>query len=334
MENLCEKAPFGFIPSDRAWTFGCIGSNGRSVAAGISSIHRRVHVLFFNPNVVSVDATLGSDVVSLGNDPTGGFVYRHTSWAPVKVCTTSASCFNTPYTANGYENASLRFDFSPSDTDLRAAPPPSSPPSKSPEIRNTANNIANILGTPDGVLGPPTSLGPLLIDAPPPLQPACVFYTGLSCTALGLGIVVVGGVAQAIANDPIDFNYTMISTPTDGTLGGPGTSTSPVWEDFVSALNDIYGLPGVIQDSFNRAEGAFAAGAPQYWIDLQVYAGEQYALLAEADLTRIEADATALGFSVTPASVPEPGTLMLLGGAFLLWMGWYGVGTSRRCPAI
>jgi hypothetical protein len=169
-------------------------------------------------------------------------------------------------------------------------------------------------------VGPTPSIGGFLIDAGPLLQPFCVYYTGLSCTSLGLTSLALGAAFDAIANDPIDPNYTVISTPTDGTLGGVGTSTSPVWEDFVSALNDIYGLPGVIQDSFNRAEGAFVAGAPQFWVDLQVYAGEQYAQLAEADLTRIEADAVILGLGTSTPSVPEPGTLTLLGGA-LFWLG-------------
>jgi hypothetical protein len=81
-----------------------------------------------------------------------------------------------------------------------------------------------------------------------------------------------------------------------------------VAQDLVSALNDIQGLPGVVQDAFNRASGAFAAGAPQFWVDIQQTVGEQYFLLAEADLERIQADFAALGIVVTPPeSVPNQG---------------------------
>jgi hypothetical protein len=45
------------------------------------------------------------------------------------------------------------------------------------------------------------------------------------------------------------------------------------------------------------------------------------AVLAKGDVDRIEADAGILGIDLsTPASVPEPGTLTLLGGALLLWL--------------
>jgi hypothetical protein len=57
-------------------------------------------------------------------------------------------------------------------------------------------------------------------------------------------------------------------------------------------------------------------------VDIQQTVGEQYFLLAEADLVRIQADATALGIDFTTASsVPEPGTLTLFGSFFLLWLG-------------
>ena len=55
------------------------------------------------------------------------------------------------------------------------------------------------------------------------------------------------------------------------------------------------------------------------------------AVLAKGDVDRIEADAGILGIDLsTPASVPEPGTLTLLGGALLLWLVGLLVSERRR----
>ena len=128
-----------------------------------------------------------------------------------------------------------------------------------------------------------------------------------------------------IAIDPIDNNYMELAFPGEGSpLIVP---TAPIWSDLFSALNDLSGLPDAVINSFNRADGAFAASADQFWVDLQTEAATKYFQLIEDDVGRIEVAANILGLNTTvPTAVPEPSTwaMMLLGFAGLGFAGWRG----------
>jgi hypothetical protein len=201
-----------------------------------------------------------------------------------------------------------------------------------------ADLASNFFGTPSGLVTPTPSLGSILTSG------ELVFcLTDFPCATVGVLSLGIGAGFAAIAEDPIDSNYQVISTPDPGpritvdpsAVPGLSSEQDAALTDMVSALNDVYGLPGAIQDAFNRAEGAFQTGDP-LWEALQLYAMAEYAVMAKSDFERIVADARILGVDLStpaPASVLEPGTLTLFGTACLLAFLWARFRRQLYCPS-
>jgi len=249
-----------------------------------------------------ISATVVFNEVFTGTDNNGGYVEQETTWGTVYSEPSPFSINDGGYTANGYVNAGLRFPIQPENAVLTNAPPASNQPFKDPTLINNANTWSTYTGNLGTIIGLAGFAG------------ACGSGVAI-CEGVAAGLGLASLTLFGISIDPIDSNYTVIATPIEGTVEVPNL---PVWGDLVSAVNDLSGVSTAIQDSFNRADGAFAAGAPQFWVDLQVYAGEQYDQLAAADMARIEADADSLGLLTnSPVGVPEPGTLALLNTAVL-----------------
>jgi hypothetical protein len=340
----------------------CISSGAKpdALAAGYAPQYVDVDTFFLsNPNNISVNATLLSEGVVTNTDANGGYIYEYGQWLPVSVCPKQGSCFSTGgYSSQGYINFGLPFNL-PSwsslvDTEAQFAqdlmtgqvhfglppfptdlllndPKPQSVIDFTNYAGNTLNNAGAVLGTPgaDAACTFAAVAGCALL--PPPfdlMSCSAINSAGQVCNNAGIIIRTAGAGFQAIANDPIDPNFRGIATPgpSPGLIADvvPGFTQDQqaAWTDLIAALDDIVGLPDAIQTAYNRAEGAFLGG-DQIWEEIQLYAADQYAGLAQDDLTRIVTDAGILGIDLSaPAPVPEPGTLPLLGGALLVWLVW------------
>jgi hypothetical protein len=309
---------------------------------------------------INVNGVIVANSETTGDDPNGGDIQRSTTWLGpggsalfVAKASDPTDGFGLggPYFANGYVNAGLPFRM-PNWTSSSGLPfnlavsqdpninlffpfpivAPGDTPVKPPSLINFANDAGDILGDLGGFLRTPVAGGAACTSA---ALIACVLTDGLGCGMIasaaancnlaGQAATIIGNLFKGIAADPVDTNYQVIATPgpSPGIVSfdvlGISSDQEAALTDLVSALNDLSGLPGVIQDSFNRAEGAFQA-SDQIWEALQLYAADEYALLANGDVDRIQTDAGILGLDLStpePASVPEPGTLVLLGSALL-----------------
>ena len=105
----------------------------------------------------------------------------------------------------------------------------------------------------------------------------------------------------------------------------PGLSDGQkaAWVDLTASLNALEGIPDAIGTSFNRAHGAFDAGAPEFWQDLQMEAFNEYTELGATYVANIEDDAAVLGFG---NATPLPATLPL----FATGLGALGLLARRK----
>jgi hypothetical protein len=158
------------------------------------------------------------------------------------------------------------------------------------------------------------------------VNPVLIVLCDGAAFALATNVQNVGnGFLQQII-DPADPDYMDIviaaPPPPLAVPDFPGLSPteSAAWSDLVPALADISVLSDAIITSFNRAQGAFDAGAPEYWDFLQLYSFNKYDNSSQSDMVQIESDAAILGLDTSsPAAVPEPGTFTLLSGV-LVWL--------------
>jgi hypothetical protein len=108
-----------------------------------------------------------TDIVHTGTDANGGFIERTLGGNVIITRPELSRPTNGQYLVTGYLNAGLSFPLGSNNADLTAAPPASNPPSKPPELKNDAGNLASFFGTPAGLVGPTPSLGGVLINAGP-----------------------------------------------------------------------------------------------------------------------------------------------------------------------
>jgi hypothetical protein len=264
-----------------------------------------------------ISATVVFDEVITGDDNNGGYVLRETTWGTVYSEPSPFSINDGGYTANGYVNAGLPIPLTPGTNPIATQPPATTPPAKT-----TAQKVKW------------AELGATYALYAASAKELAAQNSAVGNEVAAAALLVVSGVLSgisahyfALAADPADSDYTEIVTlaslPTLAVPNIPGSTPAETaaWSDLITNTEDVSVLPDAIETSFDRAEGAFDASAPQFWVDLQMEAFNGYDQLADADTANIEADANILGLN-TPAAapVPEPGSLALLGSALFSLM--------------
>jgi hypothetical protein len=275
---------------------------------------------FFAPDTV-VSATLVNDQVNTGTDANGGFLYRTTIWDGITLFLPGIGTFGGGnYTAMGYVNSALPIPLlSGTSLNLFTQPPASTPPKKTPQqIAQWAADAAQLDVLAAGVNTAAEVLCPDFVN--PIAIIAC--EASASLVAAQIGAEANGFIKDIL--DPADPNYTQIVSPaSQPVLSAPvfanmTPAQTAAWADLVQNIDALAVLPDAIATSFSRAQGAFDAGAPQFWVDLQSEATDGYTQLAQADMGRIDADGNTLDLNTSVAGVPEPGTIVLLGSAVLV----------------
>jgi hypothetical protein len=318
MKNLALVLAIGVTAASSTNSANAL-PNGYPPYVDVNTYYADLGQATYGAPILVLSEAVFNDQVIVGDDSNGGWVERTTfadvlTQIPVINPSTGDDYITSgQYYQLGYEDAGLPIILTPeSSPNLATQPPAPTPPKKTPQqIAQWAADAAINFGlaaavnsyAPEFCLGWGNPIAILACDA-------SAYLAAAQLQAVGNGFI------QDI-KDPSDPNYTQIISlelePVLSALDFPNMTPTETdtWDDFVQNLEALSVLPDAIATSFSRAEGAFEAGAPEFWVDLQLEAMNAYDQLAEVDIGNIQGDADSLGLNTSVATVPEPSTLTL-----------------------